>query len=178
MSVSCKVCCVTPDYSSLPPLLTHPFSFFSSLRLSTSSTCTRTPRSESSVFLPRTRRLPLRAHRGRSPNLRARVHHHLPVLASGRATSVGHSDTRVARRAERVGRGRQGNRFSRSGCHGAPAPAHGPEMVHRPKRKATAAGHTCPRGKTDVMTLPSLRWGWVTSAVSRAGCTCILLRVT
>jgi hypothetical protein len=83
----------------------------------------------SSVLLARARGLPLCAHRGRSSDLRARIHHHFQVLASGFASPVGHPDTRVARRAERAGRGGQRHCLPRTGRHGAPATAHGPAVV-------------------------------------------------
>jgi hypothetical protein len=122
----------------------------------------------SSLLLARTRKLPLGAQRDRSANLCPRIHHHLPVLAPRRASPVGHPDSRVARRAERVGRGGQGDRLPRSGCHGTSSPTHRSPAVYR-----GAAEPFFPRRKTDAM---------MVSIVSRPGsfrlsesnCTCII----
>lgn len=99
-----------------------------------------------SVLLARARRLPLSAQRGRSANLCSRIHHHLPVLPPRRASPVGHPDSRVARRAERVGRGGQGHCFPRSGCHATSTTTHGSPVVYRSPAKPFF-----PRRKTDAM---------------------------
>ena len=99
-----------------------------------------------SLLLARTRKLPLGAERDRSANLCSRVHHHLSVLPPRCASPVGHPDSRVARRAERVGRGGQGHRFPCSRCHGTSSTAHGSPVVHRGPAKLFF-----PRRKTDAM---------------------------
>ena len=138
-------------WSSLPP---HP----------------RVPRSPShqpSVLLARTRKLPLSAQRDRSANICSRIHHHLPVLPPRRAPPLGHPDSRVARRAERVGRGGQRDCLPRSGCHGTSPATHRSPVVYR-----GAAELFFPRRKTDAMTVsivsrPSL------FRLSESNCTCI-----
>ena len=105
-----------------------------------------------SVLLACTRELPFRAQRCRGADLRARVHHHLPVLPPRRASPVRHSDTRVARRAERAGRGGQRHRLPRTRRNGTPEPAHGPALVDwRRRRHTTAVDVQVPRWKEDVM---------------------------
>ena len=99
-----------------------------------------------SVLLARTRKLPLGAQRDRSADLCPRVHHHLPVLPPRRASPVGHPDSRVARRAERVGRGGQGDCFPRSRRYGTSQTTHGSPVVYR-----GPAEPFFPRRKTDAM---------------------------
>ena len=115
----------------LPPPLSCPFR--------PSEKCTPLFLLLHSVLLACTRKLSLRAQRCRGADLRARVHHHLPVLAPRRAPPFRHSDTRVARRAERAGRGRQRHRLPRTRRNGTPQPAHGPALVDwRCRRHKTA----------------------------------------
>lgn len=105
------------------------------------------------VLLSRTRELSLRAQRRRGADIRARIHHHLPVLTPCRTPPIGHPDTRVARRTERVGRGRQRHRLSRTGRYGTPATAHGPALVDRRRRRRhkAAVNVLLPRWQEDVM---------------------------
>jgi hypothetical protein len=65
--------------------------------------------------------------------------------------------------------------MSWSACAGSRT-GDGPSALTQGNRR----GSYVPAGEDGChdMTLPSLRWGRVTSAVSRAACTCILLRVT
>jgi hypothetical protein len=99
-----------------------------------------------SLLLARTRKLPLGTQRDRSAHLCSRIHHHLPVLPPRRASPVGHPDSRVARRAERVGRGGQRHCLPRSRCHGTSPTTHGSPVVYR-----GAAEPFFPRRKTDGM---------------------------
>lgn len=97
-----------------------------------------------SLLLARIRKLPLGTQRDRSAHLCSRIHHHLPVLPPRRASPVGHPDSRVARRAERVGRGGQRHCLRRSRCHGTSPTTHGSPVVYR-----GAARPFFPRRKTD-----------------------------
>ena len=97
-----------------------------------------------SVLLSRTRRMPLGAQRSRSANICSRIHHHLSVFPPRCTPPVGHPNSRVARRAERVGRG--GHCFPRSRCHGTSSTTHGSPVVYR-----GSANPFFPRRKTDAM---------------------------
>jgi hypothetical protein len=133
--------------SSLPPFPPRPVAFPHCIPI------------KPSVLLARTRKLPLGAQRDRSANLCSRIHHHLPVFPPRCASSVGHPDSRVARRAERVGRGGKRHCFPRSGRYGTSPTAHGSPVVYRGQAKPSF-----PRGKTDAI---------IVSIVSRTSHLCL-----
>ena len=175
MSVSCKVCCVTPDYSSLPSLLTHPFSLFSSplhfLHLHPYATigiqCV--PPSHTKAATPRSpRSKPKSTRTSSSPSSGTRIRPCYTRRTFG--YSSGSTSRACWTRPTREPSFSLG--MSWSACAGSRT-GDGPSAQTQGNRR----GSHVPAGEDGCHDM-TLRWGRVTSAVSRAGCTCILLRVT